>query len=421
MAGDDAGSSLARWRGLFGLATQLLRGRAVAGPTNRITLSIGIVTLAVALLIIVTGISAGLATQSTVYGDAIDYWIVPKSATTLTTVVTVRGPQLGDVHETSTDIERIDGVSHVTPVLVDIVRLRAPDSEHPEYILAVGVIPAKSGTDISGIETTALSPGDPHFADGRYDGPLTGEVILSPAAAELMNASRGDDLVVASPASGEIQYSPFAVTRISEANLQTVGGDLPVAVFHLSELQTLTGAAEGDQADQLLVETTDPGVKPALQQVYPDASVIARQSLNPQQVIDSDLPLAISLTALVAGLVIAGLFVTTTMGLEIEADRQLLAVFAAVGISQRGRLIVVATTTLGIALVGGICGVVLGLAGIVLVNAIATTQYALPPIARLHPLLIVYGLGVALSMGLLAVPYPLFVAARSSISEELMR
>lgn len=419
--GEPSGSRLARWLGLLGLAGQRIRRRATTGTVNRVTLAIGIVALAVALLVVVTGISIGLATQSTVSGSDVQYWIVPESSTTLTTVVTVRGPQLGDVHDTSAEIERLDGVTGATPVLIDIVRMRAPGSEQPEYVLGVGIIPRRSGETVSGISTAPLTPGDPHFAGGSYAGEFTGEVILSPAAATVLNASTGNDLAVASPASGEVQYSGFAVTDVSESGFQTVGGNLPVAVVHLSELQTLTGAATGDQADQMLVRTNDPSVKPALRAVYPEAEVVARRSLNSQQVIDSELPLAISLTALLAGLVIAGLFVATTMGLEVEADRQLLAVLAAVGISERGRLLVVAATTLTIALAGGMIGIVLGALGIVLVNYVATTQFALPAIARLHPLLLGYGLGVALVMGLLAVPYPVLVARRTEILEELTR
>ena len=418
---ESTDSRSARWRGLIGVAVQRVRNRATDGRINRLTLAIGIVAFAIALLVVITGIGAGLATQSTVYGSGVDYWIVPESSTTLTTVVSVRGPQLGDVHDAHAEIERIDGVAGATPVLVDIVRMRAPASERPEYVLGIGIVPAGGDEEVAGISTAGFTPGDPHYADGSYDGELTGEVILSPAAATILNASAGEALAVGSPVSGEVSYSEFTVTGVSEEGFRTAGGNLPVAVFHLSELQTLTGAAEGDQADQMLVETNAPGVESSLRNVYSDADVVARQGLNPQQVLDSDLPLAITLTALLVGLVIAGLFVATTMSLEIEADRRRLALLAAIGISERGRLLVVAASTLAIALLGGVVGVVLGIGGILLVNLLATTQFGLPAIARPHPLLVVYGLGVALVVGLLATPYPLLIARRTAIREELIR
>jgi len=418
---DDAGSVLARWRGVLGLAGRRLLRRTDNGLFNRVTVTVLVVAVTVALLVVVTGVSAGLASESTVRSDAVDYWVVPESANTLTSVVSVQGPQLGDVHRRTDEIRSIAGVTAATPVLVEVLRIRAENGERPEFVLAIGVIPGEAPARVAGVPTSGLAPGDPHYSDGSYDGPVTGEVALSGAAADLLNASAGDDLTVGSPATGTVAYSEYSVAAVSEPGAQSPRGSLPVAVVHLSELQSLSGAADGDGADQFLVQTNSPGVRSELQGTYPGTTVVSRGGLNPEPILSSDLPLAISGTALLVVVVIGTLFVATTMGLEAEADRQFLAVLAALGLSKRTRLAVVAGTTLGLAAVGGVVGVGLAAVSAAALNWLLTTQFSLPAVMRLHPLLGVYGIGVAILMGLFALPYPLRVASETATSRELRR
>lgn len=416
---DSSGARVARWRGLLGLVWQRLIGRASTGLFNRVTVTVVVVAIAVALLILVTGVSFSLASQSTVQSNDVDYWVVPESADTMTTVVSVQGPQLGNVHGTNEELRAIDGVTASTPVLIDVVRLRAPDSEEPEFVLGMGIIPGEGPSRIGGLSTGELESGDPHYGSGNHDGPVTGEVILSPAAAELLNASAGDGVVVGSPTTGEVTYSDYSVRAVSDSEAQALGGNFPIAIFHLSELQSLSGAATGDQANQFLVQTNSPGVRSEIQRVYPEATVISRGGLNPEPVFNSDLPLAISASSLLIAIVIGTLFVATTMGLEVESDREFLAVLTAIGIPSRDRLLIVAVTTVSLASVGSIVGIIFATVGAVILNEIVTTQFGLPTVIRLHPLLAVYGAGVGVIMGVFAVPYPLLVAWETAPSEEL--
>lgn len=416
----DTGSRRARWFGVTGFAGRRIAARVAAGGPNRVVLAVAVVAVAIAILVVVTGVGLELASQSTVHGSGVDYWITPASGSTLTTVVSTRGPQLGDVHGKSETIGRAEGVSYATPVLVEVVRIRAEDAEKAEYVLAVGVVPSERGSAGAGTGVDSFTGGDPHFAGGTYDGPVTGEILLSPAAAELLDASAGSDLVVASPASGRVKYS-YSVTGVETPGFRPLGGEAPVAVFHLSELQALTGAAKGDQADQILVRTDSPGVKSELEAVYPDATVVSRSGLTAGRVVDSDLPLAVVVTTLVVGLVVPLLFVTTSMGLEVESDRRVLAVLTAVGFGPRERLLFVAATTLAVTVAGGLVGVLLGSVAIVAFNAVWTGLLSAPPVARFHAFLIPYGLAVALLVGALAAPYPLLLARRTTAVEELMR
>ena len=198
-------------------------------------------------------------------------------------------------------------------------------------------------------------------------------------------------------------------------------GQLPVAVFHLSELQRLTGADVGDHADQILVRTNRPAVRSDVQAVYPDAAVVTRTSLTTRQLFDSKLPLALSIAAGIIGFVVSTLFLATTMGLEVDADRTTLGVFAALGFSTRARLLMVLTSTFVLALVGSLVGVVLGSVGIFVVNTVATTQLGTGTVAVFHPMLPVMAVVLALVVAVFAAPYPLVVAWRTDPLSEVSR
>lgn len=66
-------------------------------------------------------------------------------------------------------------------------------------------------------------------------------------------------------------------------------------------------------------------------------------------------------------------------------------------------------------------GVVLGIVGISITNYVATATMAPRPIATLRPTFGPYAIGVALLAGILALPYPLHLVARTNVVAELGR
>jgi putative ABC transport system permease protein len=163
-----SGSGAARWRGLVELGIRRVWHGLVDGFPNRTVLSVTIIAVAIALTIVVAGVSIGLATGTSVYAEDIDYWIVPESGTTQSTLLSVEGPQLGDVHARTASIRQLDGVRDATPVLIEIIRVRAERSDEPEFVLGIGVVPSEGATSesIAAVSTASLSPGDPYYADG---------------------------------------------------------------------------------------------------------------------------------------------------------------------------------------------------------------------------------------------------------------
>jgi putative ABC transport system permease protein len=68
---------------------------------------------------------------------------------------------------------------------------------------------------------------------------------------------------------------------------------------------------------------------------------------------------------------------------------------------------------------GGTVGVLLGIGGIALTNALSNQWLGVSDVAAFHPLMLGYGVGVAILIGLLATPYPVFLSRRLDFQEVL--
>ena len=379
-----------------------LRGEAPAG----VVLAVCGVAVTVAFVVAITGVSLGLASQTTVQSDDVDFWVVPESGSS-TLVADTDGPRLGAVHDVSARLAADDRVTYATPVLLGLLNLTNPATDDSAYVLLVGVIPPPDGTttQVFGLSTAPLAPGDPHYANGDYDGRWTGELVVSDGAAGLLNASNGSRLTT-----GDRE---FAVQRVEGSGPTTGAGTVPVALGHLAEVQTVAGATDGDQADQLLVATNDAGVRPVLEGLYPSTDVVTRSGLGAAQVSQSGLPRALAAAAFVVALAVGGLLVATLMGLEVTGDRRALATLGALGFSTRSRATVVAGETITLTLLGGLVGVAVGAVLVRVINALSTRFLGVAELASFPPILAGYGVVITVLIGLLAAPYPIWLSVRT--------
>lgn len=392
-------SRLVRWTGIVSVGLRRAATRAIRTNRQRVALSIFGVVVAICLLVVVTGIGMGLAAGTTVHDDEIDYWIVTEAQGTESPLVSMDGPQFGSVHETTDHIIAIDGVESATPVLSQIFLIES--NERNEYILIFGIIDHSGLESVLGLDTAALTPGDPYYSS---DEP-TDEIVLSRSAANLLDINEGESVA--------IRGQEFTVIDISDRSGGTAS-TVPTAIVQLSELQQITGADEYDQADQFVVKTETPAVKSELEGIYPESSVYSRSEMIVSQTIDSDLTIALSLTAFIISVVIGTLFVVTTMGLEIVADKQNLATLSAMGLSLRSQLGIIGMQVATTVCIGGLIGGVTGLGVIKLVNAIAMITRTDEPIALFHPLLGVYGAGVSVVIAVISILYLLVLTKRLS-------
>ncbi|WP_159900256.1 FtsX-like permease family protein [Salinirussus salinus] len=400
---------------LVGLGARRIVGRVRIAP-QRVLLCVLGVGLAVGLMVAVTGISLGLASQTVIEGDDVDYWVVPKGADVQSLAVSTGGVQLGGVHGASERLAADPRVEYATPVLLELLPVRDATTGEQTYVLAVGVVARQEGT-VLGLPTDPLAPGDPHYANGSYDGPWTGDVVLNEAAATLTNASTGARLDLVRGGANR----SLTVSGVGSGETTTGVGTPPLALVHLSELQSLTGATEGDLADQVLVSTDDRGVRERVERVYPRTTVVTRSGLAAQQVTASNLPLAVAVAALVSAVVVGVLFVTTLMGLEVNADRRHLGTLAALGLGRRSRSLLVAAETVTVSLLGGVVGVVLGLLAILAMNFLGGATSGVGAVARFDPLLLGYALAVAAVIGLLGALYPILLSRRTDPLEVVAR
>lgn len=407
--------SARRLLSIIGLGFRRILGRLSGSASTRVLLSAAGVAIAVMLMTTVSGVALGLASQGTVQSDDVDYWIVPEETGESSSVLAVGGAQLGDVHTTAAELQRDDRVQFATPVQLRVVNIQNPRTETDEYVLAIGVIPQDGSESIAGLPLRGMTPGDPYYANGSYDGTWTGEAVLSDAAAELLETSTGESLAIRSGGANRT----IQVTNVSQAGLSSGAGPIPVVVLHLGELQTIAGGTESDIADQILVSTNDASLKADLEASIPGTTVVSRSGVSTQGVSTSDLSLAVALTAFVTAVVVGVLFVGTMMGLEVMADRTELALLAAIGYSSRSRAVLVLTETVAVSVVGGIAGVGLGGLGIMLFNRLATQYFGVGTIATFEPFLLLYGLTVSVLIGVVAAPYPIWVSRRTNVSEVL--
>lgn len=396
---------------LLGVAAARVAGRVRVAP-HRVVLSVLGVALAIGLMVSVTGIAAGLASQAVIESDDVDYWIVPEDASTESVVVGSGGLNLGDVHAASSSLNRDERINYATPVRLTLVSFQDTVTGEQTYVLTVGIIPQPE-IEVFGLSAAPLTPGDPYYDNGTYNGTWTGELVVNDAAGTLLNASTGDELNSSRAAS-----RTFTVTNVSESQAPSIGGSIPIAVMQLAELQAMSGAQTGDQADQILVSTNS-RIRDELATQYPRTTVVTRSGLAAQDVSTSSLPLAIALAALVAAVVVGVLFVTTLMGLEVNASRQELGMLAAMGFSRRSRSLIVATETVIIALVGGLVGVGIGAVGILGVNTFGTATLGIDTVARFDPRMLLYALGVAVVIGGIGAIYPVVLSLRTTQLEAL--
>lgn len=397
------GSRPARWRGLLGIGWRRVHHRLRSGGSRQTLVSVLGIALPVALLLLVLSVGLGLAADPAGGGDA-DYWVVPDGAESA--VTNVDSAQLGNVHPTAERVSERDDVEHVSPMLIDFVALEGPSGDRV-HVLAVGVVPSEAHDHIAPLPTDGLRSGDPYYNDGRYDGEWTGEAVLSESAATELEA---DVETTFTPRGFDREFEVASVETPARAGLT----QLPLVVVHLSELQTMTGAAERDSADQLVVVAPDATAETeqALAGLYPRTSVQSRGGLLTERGTDSRLPAAMSLATLLIALTTGTLLVSTAFGFELAADRRSREVLSALGVAGRSRAAIVGTELGVVSLYGGVLGVLIWGVGLGVGNWLASMRYG-ATLAPFDPLFVVYGIATAACIGLLSLPYLLVVGWRS--------
>ncbi|WP_435181743.1 ABC transporter permease [Halorussus sp. AFM4] len=411
-------SAVTRWLGLVGVALRRTATKATSTAPRQTAVSVFGVAIAVALMLVVTATGLGLVQGTTVRGDSVDYWVVPEGGGASTMVVSTESVQLGGVHQKAAELNDNEQVEYASPVQISVLQVQAGGKS--KYVLGVGIVPDPKLDRVAGLPTAPLAPGDPHYANGSYNGTWTGQAVLSQGAADSLGVNRSANISVSGAISGSSSRD-LRVTAVRSAAVSSGLSGMPVMLVHLSELQTITGAASGDLADQILVQSDAGGLASSLEDRFPGANAVTRSGFTAQKSVSAELPLAMGVAALLIAVVVGTLFVATTQGLQVEADSEQLATLTAIGFSRRARATVLVVQALALTVVGGALGVVLAYLATALTNWAAMQAIAPIPIATFHPLLVAYGLGVSVVIGLLVAPYLLAMEGRTQGVTEVIR
>jgi len=159
--------------------------------------TVSLVALTIALLVVVTGIATGLAADSTADDEA-DIRVVPEGAerSRPSSTSRARGSATPTRARRRSSAATCDDVAYATPVLTEAVRISNGGERRTETVLAMGVVPPDEPTEIEGVSTASLEPGDPTTRTGATTGRGRAKIVLTDAAADGIDAAAGDDLEV---------------------------------------------------------------------------------------------------------------------------------------------------------------------------------------------------------------------------------
>ncbi len=424
------------------------------GGTALTSLGIG---LATALVLILLAVSAGiqasafrLATQSGVdlLGTSADTSLSNASSG-------LEFPPVSGAHALPTALERADpNVASASPWLVSSLVFanaslyRAVNASANGSAVPAGWAPADATSigwipdDNGGIEvptilngTSLSAPGDPHYANGTYDGPRTDEVVVDSALAQAIGLTPNSTVWVSlqSP-SGPSQLSGWFAGAVSYRVVGVSGPFwfLPSALlgmFYLSELQSVVGGANAsaDYASLVLIHLTDsthPGQdQTVLAAAFPSMTFITLGDVlgAVQQVVNLYRTFGV-LVGLV-GVLVATLFTATVLLMSVEDRTRELALLRVVGFSRAYVGGQVVEEGLCLSALGLLVGLPFGLAGASLLNLFLAREVAGLPagfsFVSFTPTVLLLGVLEVLAIGLVAALLPLARALRLPIAEEL--
>ena len=421
------------------------------GRTALTALGIG---LATALVLVLLSVSAGIQASSFRLATSSGVDLLGTSTNTSLTSSS-SFPPLTKAHNLAQEIPAHDpNVASASPWLVSSLvfansslysasNLSAngsavPSGWQPASATAIGWIPSdNAGLEVPSIVTGSNLPfpGDPHYANGSYDGPRTDDVVLNTAIAQLLHVSSNSTIwaSVQSPSgpsslgSWFSHATPFRVIGVSGPFWFLPSAAL--GMFYLSELQGLVGGdtASTDYASLVLIHLVDP-TRANQDQTLLEAAFPAITFFTLGNVLGAiehvvDLYRTFGTLVGLIGILVATLFTATVLLMSVEDRSRELALLRAVGYSraQIGSFVVeegLLLATLGLAV-----GLPLGFLGATALNDfLERLVTGLPTgfsFVTFNLSVLAQGILEVLLIGLVAALIPLVRALRIPVAEEL--
>ncbi len=417
-------------------------------PGRSALTSLGI-GLAVGLVVLLLAISAGIQTSATALATSSGVDLIAASANT--TITTGSVPPIPHAHRLATEIPAADpNVVVASPWLVgELVFGNAslwaaanastvPASWSPTGSGVVGWIPS----DNAGIETPTIYngtgftlPGDPHYANGSYDGPFTHEIVLDQGLAGVLGVTVGD-LVWVNPAQATGAAAlPGWYANATAFRVVGISGPfwlIPSALLaftYLSELQSVIGGGtpSTDYASLLLIHLNDPTTASAdqtrIETAFPSLTVITLAEVLGaiQQVVNIYRTFGVLIG--VIGIVVAALFATTVLQMSVDDRSRELALLRAVGYTRAGVGGLVVEEGVVLAVLGLAIGLPIAFAGAYELNRFLLNLIGGLPVGfsfvSFNASVLATGVAIVLAIGLLAATLPAVRAMALPVAEEL--
>jgi len=386
----------------------------------RTTLAVVGVALAVLATTLLSALGVGVVETGQRKFDAADrdLWVTGGPVSLAPGTVGGVENSIRDSHRVADRIRRHEDVATVGPLLFQTVYVSGNRTDY-RTVAAIGV-PSSAGLAVTEGEGF---DGDPHYANGTYDGPMTHELLVDRRTAALFDVEVGETLNVGGTIAAAGDHR-FVVTGISPTGRRFLG--VPTVAMPMSELQELTGKTESDPATLVTVTTRDgadvSAVERDLQATFPAYDV----RTNREQLRATAERQAVVLAggaSLIVLAVVAGLALTSNAVLSmVVQQRREYAALRALGVSTPTLTATVLAQTLFVGGLGAVLGVVLAVPATVVLNRAVAHVVGFEAVVRLSARVVAFGgaaaLLVSVVVGLLAGLYisrqdPL-VALRSS-------
>lgn len=387
---------LARLGAILGLAGAQLRHER-----TRTLLSVAGVALAVlaATLLAATGVGVLETGQRQFDAADRDLWITGGPVEFAPGAVGGVRNSIRGSHRLDRELSARDDVGVVTPLLFQSVYVRANGSDDYRTVAAFGV-PSAAGVRVTegrGFE------GDPHYAGGTYDGPMTHEILIDERAADLLGVAVGDRIGVGGTIAAAREHE-FAIVGVSPTGGQFLGA--PTVTIPLSELQEITGKTGSDPATLVSVTTAE-GASVArtereIQAAYP-AYEVRTNAEQLRATVERQAVVLAGGASLVALAVLAGVALSLNALLSMVVQGlESYAALKTLGTSTTTLALVALVQTLAVGALGGVVGLALTVPVAAGLNRAVRSLVGFESVVRLTPRVFALGGGVAVGVGLVS-------------------
>ncbi|MFC3959119.1 ABC transporter permease [Halovivax cerinus] len=387
----------ARSVAVVGLAVDALRYERL-----RSTAAIVGVALAVVSIVLLGGAGAGVLETGQSQFDAADrdLWITGESVGLTTAGGGGLEPTIQDAHTLSAALEGRDDVRNAVPMGFQTLYV-GTEPDELDTVVASGV--PGGGSSVSIEAGSGFTGSDTHYANGTYEGPRTGQAIVDGRMAERLNLSVGDTIYVGGSIASA-RETTYEVVGVSDTFASFLGTS--TVTIRLSELQSLTGGAGTDDATLLTVTVADgadpEAVERAIESEYPEYEVRTNDE-QLRAIVGDQAAVLVGAGVLVVLAVVTGAALSITLfALSVYQHRRAYRTLAAIGVSRRTIVGVVAIRGLLLGVLGWLVGAALSVPAIRGLNAVVSWVVGYDGLVVATPLAVAVAAVVAIGIGTLA-------------------